>query len=86
MHRSGAMYSVPMLKGTREGIIVAIEPVAIHGQVSWDISFRDPDDPEGAVRKARVGPELVEGDPEPGDRVRIHYLVGSVTGVTKLET
>lgn len=75
-----------MLKGSREAILMAIEPVAIHGQVSWNVFFRDPDDPDGAVRKARVGPELVEGDPQPGDRIRLEYLVGSVTGITKLET
>lgn len=36
-----------VLKGTREGILKRIQPVSIHGQISWDVSFTDVEDPEG---------------------------------------
>ena len=48
-----------MLKGTRDGILIRIQPTSIHGQVSWDVFFTDPDDPEGQLHAARLGPEAV---------------------------
>ena len=61
-----------MLKGTRDGILRKVQPVSIHGQVSWDVFFTDVDDPDGQVHNARIGPEAVIGtNLEPGDRIRI---------------
>ena len=48
-----------MLKGTRTAIIKRIQPVSIHGQISLDVFFVDPEDPEEEVRHARVGGESV---------------------------
>jgi hypothetical protein len=33
---------------------------------------------------ARVGPEAVDRGLEPGDRIRLDYLLGAVTSVTRL--
>jgi hypothetical protein len=43
----------------------------------------DPEDPEGEIRHARVGNEAAPRDLSPGDRVTMHYLMGSVTQITK---
>jgi hypothetical protein len=43
-----------MLKGFREAIFRKVESVSIHGQLSWDVYFSDPEDPDGPVHKARV--------------------------------
>src|SRR5690349_4160743 len=65
-----------MLKGTRDGILRKVQPISIHGQVSWDVFFTDVDDPDGQVHNARIGPEAVIGtNLEPGDRIQIEYLV-----------
>jgi hypothetical protein len=72
-----------MLKGTRQGIIKRIQPVSIHGQVSLDVFWTDPEDPEEEIRHARVGPESSPRDLEAGDKVTMHYLMGSVTQITK---
>jgi hypothetical protein len=72
-----------MLKGTRAAIVRKIQPVSIHGQVSLDIYFADPDDSQAQVSVALVGSEAVPRDLEPGDRIQLHYLLGVVTGVTK---
>jgi hypothetical protein len=72
-----------MLKGTRPAVIRRVQPVSIHGQVSLDIFFVDPEDPEEELRHARVGDESVPGDLTPGDRVTLHYLMGLVTHITK---
>jgi hypothetical protein len=74
-----------MLKGSRDAILRKVQPVSIHGQLSLDIHFVDPDDPDGQPRVARLGPEAVPRDLQPGDRIRLNYLVGVVTGVTKVD-
>jgi hypothetical protein len=72
-----------MLKGTKVAIVKKIQPVSIHGQISLDVYFVDPDDREGQVSLARLGEEAVPRDLEAGDRVDLHYLVGVVTRITK---
>jgi hypothetical protein len=66
-----------MLKGTRDGILKRIQPLSIHGQVSWDVLFTDVEDPDGQTHTARVGPEAVLGhNMQPGDQIQVEYLVG----------
>jgi len=74
-----------MLKGTRDGVLKKIQPVSIHGQVSWDVFFTDPEDPDGQITVARIGPEAVIGkNLEPGDRIQVEYLVGVPIKVTRM--
>ena len=79
------MYTRKMLKGTKEVVVEKIQPVSIHGQISLDVYFSDPDDSQSQVRLARIGPESVPRNLEPGDRVVLHYLLGVVTQVTRTE-
>ena len=72
-----------MLKGTRTVQVTKIQPVSIHGQLSLDVYFIDPDDPQGQVSLARMGSESVPRNLEAGDTVDLHYLVGVVTNITK---
>lgn len=72
-----------MLKGTREVLVTKVQPVSIHGQISLDVSFVNPDDPQGQVSLARIGPESVPRSLEAGDRVILHYMVGVVTSITR---
>ena len=73
-----------MLKGSKAAIVTKVQPVSIHGQISLDVSFVDPEDPQGQVRLARIGPESAPRGLEAGDRVELHYLLGSVTEITRL--
>jgi hypothetical protein len=74
-----------MLKGTRDGILRKVQPMSVHGQVSWDVFFIDVEDPDGQVHVARVGPEaVIGGNLEPGDRIRVEYVVGQAIGVTRV--
>ena len=72
-----------MLKGTRTAVIHKIQPMSIHGQVSLDIWWMDPEDPEQELRHARVGDEAVPRDLAAGDKVTLHYLMGMVTKVER---
>jgi len=72
-----------MLKGTRDGILKRMQPVSIHGQLSLDVYFLDPDDPQGQASRARVGQESVPHSLEAGDHAVLHYVLGVVTHITK---
>jgi hypothetical protein len=72
-----------MLKGTRQAVIHRIQPISIHGQLSLDVFWQDPEDPEQELRHARVGNEGVPKDLQAGDRVTLHYVMGMVTKITK---
>jgi hypothetical protein len=72
-----------MLKGSREAILHKLQPISIHGQLSYDVHYQFADDPEGQVRVARVGTEVVGPGLQQGDRIRLDFLVGVVTAVQK---
>jgi hypothetical protein len=72
-----------MLKGSREVIVRKIQPVSIHGQISLDVYYVEPDNPE-QVRIARVGQESVPRGLEAGDRALVHYVLGVATEVTRV--
>jgi hypothetical protein len=74
-----------MLKGSRDAVLKRIQAISIHGQMSWEIVFTHLDDPEEQLHAARVGGEAVAGHTlEPGDHIRVEYLVGVVVKVTRL--
>jgi hypothetical protein len=79
--RQSVHYGI-MLKGSREVIVRKIQPVSIHGQISLDVHYVEPDSPD-QVRIARVGQESVPRRLEPGDRVHVHFLLGVATHITK---
>jgi hypothetical protein len=72
-----------VLKGTRHAILKRMQPLSIHGQISWDLFFADLDDPDGQVHAARLGPEAMTTNLEPGDRIDVEYLVGVPVKVTR---
>ena len=72
-----------LTKGSKKAVITKIQPVSIHGQVSLDIYFLDPDDQQGQTSRARVGQESVPRSLEAGDTVELHYVLGVVTHITK---
>jgi hypothetical protein len=73
-----------MLKGSREAVLRRVQPISVHGQISWDVYFADAEDPDGPVSVARVGPEVVSHRLEPGDRIRLDYTLGAVIAVHKI--
>jgi hypothetical protein len=75
-----------MLKGSRQAILKKIQPVSIHGQISLDVYFVDPDDPQGQTSVARLGSEAVPRNLEPGDRVELQYVLGVVTAISLVQT
>jgi len=73
-----------MLKGSRDAVLYRLQPISIHGQLSYDMHYRFADEPDGQMRVARVGPEAVSPGLQPGDRVSLDFIVGAVTAVHRL--
>jgi hypothetical protein len=73
-----------MLKGSRDAVLQRIQPISVHGQLSYDVHYTFADEPDGPTRVARVGGEAVETRLQSGDRVRLDFLVGVVTAVHRL--
>ena len=74
-----------MLKGTREAVLHRMQPVSIHGQLSYDLHYTFADEPDGQARVARVGGEAIDQGLQNGDAVTLDFLVGVVTGVHRRE-
>ncbi len=68
-----------MLFGPHRGVIVAVQPVNIHGTYMFDITYQL--DGEQAQRSARLGSEAIQGTPVAGDHVIVHLLMNVVTQI-----
>jgi hypothetical protein len=73
-----------MLKGSRDAVLQRLQPISIHGQLSYDVHYRFADEPDGETRVARVGSETLAPGLQAGDRVRLDFLVGVVTAVHRI--
>ena len=73
-----------MLRGTRQAIVRKIQPISIHGQLSYDLQYVFADEPDSQARVARVGPEAIDAGVQTGDRVNLDFVVGVVTSVKRL--
>jgi len=73
-----------MLKGSRDAVLHRLQPVSIHGQLSYDVHYTFVDEPDGQVRVARVGGEAIAVGLQAGDRVRLDFLVGVVTAIHRI--
>ncbi len=70
-----------MLKGSREAVLHRMQPISIHGQLSYDVHYRFVDEPDSQMRVARIGGEAIAPGLQDGDRVRLDFLLGVVTAV-----
>jgi hypothetical protein len=73
-----------MLKGSREAVLRKVQPISIHGQLSYDVHYAFADEPD-RMHVARVGPEAMDGGLQAGDHVMLDFLVGVVTAVRRLK-
>jgi hypothetical protein len=72
-----------MLKGSRDAVLHRVQPISIHGQLSYDVHYKFADEPDSQMRVARVGSEVLPPGLQEGDRIRLDFLVGVVTAVHK---
>ena len=73
-----------MLKGSREAVLHRMQPISIHGQLSYDLHYKFADEAEGQTRIARIGPEALTPGLQVGDKVMLDFVVGVVTSVRRV--
>ena len=56
-----------MLKGSRDAVLHRMQPISIHGQLSYDVHYRFADEPDSQMRVARVGREALAPGLQAGD-------------------
>jgi molybdopterin-binding protein len=64
--------------GDQEAVVVAIEPVSIHGSQHVDLTIRLAD---GREITSRIGRESVPDDVQEGDEVRARLVMGQVVEI-----
>ena len=74
-----------MFKQTTRATLKSVNPISIHGQRYYDILFVIEEDEEQLQRKSRAPYEEVYPNPQPGDKVEIHSLLGTITGIDLVE-
>lgn len=67
----------------REAVILAIQPYDLHGVRWYRIAYAPDSNPE-AVQEARFSWDVIYSDPRPGDRIRVHTLLGIVDRIEKV--
>lgn len=68
-----------MLIGTHDGTLREVRRVDLHGTPFYDLLVEH--DGGAQPQRARVSAESIYPNPQPGDAIRITYLMGVVTGV-----
>ena len=67
------------LSGNRDGVIISVQQVSIHGTIMLDVAFQLKN--ETIPRSARLGPEAISGALAPGAAVVVTFLMNVVTSI-----
>jgi hypothetical protein len=60
-----------------------VQAYQVHGANFVEIGFSFPTDPRNSMRRARVSDNLIYPRAKPGDRVKIAFLMGNVSLISK---
>ena len=71
-----------IMSGTKDATLRTVRLIDIHGTRFYDLEYTH-DDLPGQLRAARVGLESAYDDPQPGDQIRVSYLMNVVTGLVR---
>lgn len=71
-----------LLPQERTGVVRLVRPVDIHGDRYVDVAI-DVEDAPGESKSGRVAASECPTDLEPGDRVRVRFVMGVMVKVTR---
>lgn len=72
-----------IMAGTRDATLLQIQLLDIHGTYYYDLVYAHTSDQQ--TRSARIGKEDIYPNPQPGDAIRVAYVMNVVTGVQRRE-
>ncbi len=70
-----------MLQGAREGVLKGLRPYNLHGEAYYDVHYAFAEEPGDAVHGARLPHDALYPNPQPGDRVRLHFVMNLLVKV-----
>ena len=62
-----------------------MKPFTIHGDLYYELHVILPNEASGQVHVLRVPQHTTTGQPQPGDRLDVSFLMGQVTGAKRVE-
>ena len=71
-----------IMSGTKDSTLRTVRLIDIHGTRFYDIEYTH-DDLPSQVRAARLGLESAYDNPQPGDQIRVSYLMNVVTALAR---
>ncbi len=60
------------------------KPFTIHGDLYYELHVFRTDEPTGQLLFLRVPEHALEGEPQPGERLDVAFLMGQVTGAKRV--
>lgn len=73
----------PPIAGNWPVEVRAAKPFTIHGDLYYELQVVKTDDPSGEQTALRVPQHAFDGQPGPGDRLVLSFLMGQVTAATR---
>jgi len=70
------------LQGTMEITLQSVDKIKIHESIYYQITYQT--DETNTKQSFRINPEAFYPNPQPGDRVRVNWVMGNVMGAEKL--
>lgn len=70
-----------IMSGSKDAVLMQVQLIDIHGTYYYDLVYAHTDDRQ--PRRARIGKDDIYADPQPGDAVRVAYLMNVVTAVQR---
>jgi hypothetical protein len=58
--------------------VKAVRPFTIHGDLYYELHILNPDNP-AQLMAVRVPQHAIEGEPQPGEKLTLTFLMGQVT-------
>lgn len=70
-----------IMGGSREARLLDLRMLDIHGTYYYDMVYQHTD--EAQPRQARLGKDDVYPEPQPGDSIRVRYVMNVATAVER---
>ena len=67
------------ISGNRDGVIVSVQQISIHGTIMMDVAFQLKNDT--VARSARLGPEAITGELSVCAPIIVTFLMNVVTSI-----
>jgi hypothetical protein len=70
-----------IMSGSHTARLEAIQRIDIHGTIFCDVAYVHTGEQE--IRRTRIGAESIDADLQPGDSIRVTYLMNVATAIER---